>query len=115
MENIEKMIADARAEEEVKKEQEKTRREDAFRRELKAKLSEVVGKSPKVEIPLDEYSILKAKEMDLTRLLVAIADDLKLNYSKDDLRLDGERTLNTFRALYSDAYDAILDEVKEGE
>lgn len=120
MEDINEMIADAKAEEQAKREQEMARRNEKFRKDLKNKLAEVVGKAPKVEIDLEEYTLLKMKEMDLNRLTDAITDDLELNYySKDDLRLGGERTLNTFRALYSDTYEVILEALKtdsnEGE
>lgn len=119
MEDINEMIADAKAEEQAKREQEMARHNEKFRKDLKNKLAEVVGKAPKVEVDLDEYSLLKIKEMDLNRLIDAITDDLELNYSKDDLKLGRERTLNTFRALYSDTYEVILEALKtdsnEGE
>lgn len=113
--DIEEMIADAKAEEEVAAEQAKAAREEKasedFREKLREQLKDVLTskhEEAKVTISLAEYTTLKFKEMDLDRILNAIVDDFKLNYSKEYLRLDGDRIEHTFRSLYPDMYDAVL-------
>ena len=108
--NIEEMIADAKAEEEVRAEQEKAARED-FRDTLREHLKEAF-KSPreseKVTVSLQEYVILKQKEMDLDRLLNTILDCLKLSYNNEYLRVDDNDIAYTIRALYPDVYGEIM-------
>lgn len=115
MTDIDEVIADAIAEEEVAKEQAKAAKEEkereSFRETLRDQLKDALTskhEEAKVTISLAEYTTLKFKEMDLDRLLNAIVDDFKLNYSNEYLRLDGNRIENTFRSLYPDMYDAIL-------
>lgn len=118
--NIDEVIADARAEEEVKAEQEKSENND-FRDALRAKLKEtfINRESATVIIPLHEYTELKSRSIDLDRIIVAIISGLKMGYSKDYLRLDDDLVLNTFRALYPDIYAGLFEEIqaetKEGE
>lgn len=108
--NLEEMIADAKAEEEVKAEQEKAARED-FRDTLREHLKEAF-KSPreseKVTISLQEYVILKQKEMDLDRILNNILDSFKLSYNNEYLRVDGDDIAYTIKALYPDVYGEIM-------
>ena len=108
--NIEEMIADAKAEEEVRVEQEKAARED-FRDTLREHLKEAF-KSPreseKVTISLQEYVILKQKEMDLDRILNNILDSFKLSYNNEYLRVDGDEIANTIKVLYPDVYGEIM-------
>ena len=108
MEDINEMIADAKAEEQAKQEM----KNEKFRKDLKHKLAEMVGKAPKVEVDLEEYTLLKINEMDLIRLMEAITADLTLSYSKEDLRLYGDNTVNAFRVLFSDTYEEILEKLK---
>lgn len=116
--DIEEMIVDAKAEEEVAREQERAAkaakeekaRED-FRDTLREQLKEaLIPKSDnKVTISLSEYVILKQKEADLDRILNALVDDLELNYCKDALRIGGgERAIEAIRVLYPEAYDTLL-------
>lgn len=117
--DIEEMIADAKAEEEVAREQERAARaakeekaredfRDTLREQLKDALK-VRNDESKVTIPLSEYVILKQKEADLDRILNALVDDIELNYSKDALRIrGGERAIEAIRVLYPEAYDALL-------
>jgi len=113
---IEELIADARAEEEVAAEQgiaatEEKARED-FRELLRDKLKDALTSNhdeAKVTIKLSEYIALKFKEIDLDRILNAIVDDIELNYSKDALRIrGGERAIEAVRVLYPDVYDHLL-------
>lgn len=112
--DIEEMIADARAEEEVATEQERVAKEEKaredFRETLRERLKEVLlpKDDNKVTISLSEYVILKQKEADLERILDALVDDLELNYSKDALRVRGDKVLEAFRVLYPEAYDHSL-------
>ena len=113
--NIDEMIADARAEEQVAREQEKATKENSFKEELRGKIREAldlhdaIKDKTKVTVSLEEYITLNNKSMDLDRIINAIVSGLRLGYSKDKLRLyDEERVTETFRALYPEAYDAIL-------
>lgn len=113
--DIEELIADARAEEEVAAEQERAAREEKaredFRDTLREQLKEaLIPKSDnKVTISLSEYVILKQKEADLDRILNAIVDGLGLSYSKEYLSLkESENVVDAFRVLYPDVYDHLL-------
>lgn len=113
--DIEELIADARAEEEVAAEQERAAREEKaredFRDTLREQLKEaLIPKSDnKVTISLSEYVILKQKEADLDRILNAIVDGLGLSYSKDYLSLkESEKVVDAIRVLYPDVYDHLL-------
>ena len=113
---IEELIADARAEEEVAAEQERAVREEKAREDFRNTLREqlkdalkVRNDESKVTIPLSEYVILKQKEADLDRILNALVDDIERNYSKDALRIrGGERAIEAIRVLYPDVYDHLL-------
>ena len=113
--DIEEMIADARAEEEVAAEQERAAREEKaredFRDTLREQLKEAFSNKDdsKVKVSLKEYVILKQKEADLDRILNAIADGLGLGYSKEYLTLrDTDKVVDAFRVLYPDVYDHLL-------
>ena len=113
--DIEELIADARAEEEVAAEQERAAREEKaredFRDTLREQLKEaLIPKSDnKVTISLSEYVILKQKEADLDRILNAIVDGLGLSYSKEYLSLkESENVVDAIRVLYPDVYDHLL-------
>ena len=114
--DIEEIIADARAEEEVAREMAKGN----FRDELRGKLKEAFTprEEESVRIDLREYVTLVNKAMDLDRVLNAIVDNLKLSYNNEYLRLDDEtKVVDAFRVLYPEAYDALyaaeLDRLKE--
>ena len=113
--DIEEMIADARAEEEVAREQERVTREEKaredFRDTLREQLKEaLIPKSDnKVTINLSEYVILKQKEADLDRILNAIVNGLGLSYSKEYLSLkESDNVVDAIRVLYPDVYDHLL-------
>ena len=113
--DIEEMIVDAKAEEEVAREQERAAKEEKaredFRDTLREQLKEaLIPKSDnKVTISLSEYVILKQKEADLDRILNAIVDGLGLSYSKDYLSLkESEKVVDAIRVLYPDVYDHLL-------
>jgi acetyl-CoA carboxylase carboxyltransferase component len=113
--DIEEMIADAKAEEEVAREQERAAKEEKaredFRDTLRERLKEafIPKDESKVTISLSEYVILKQKETDLDRILNAIVDGLGLSYSKEYLSLkESENVVDAFRVLYPDVYDHLL-------
>ena len=113
--NIEEIIADAKAEEEVAREQEKAAKEEKAREDFRDALREQLKDAliprrddEKVTISLKEYITLKQKEVDLDRILNAMVDSVYLNYSKDELRLNGDRPIEVMRGLYPEAYDALL-------
>ena len=113
--DIEEMIADARAEEEVAAEQERAAKEEKakedFRDVLREQLKEALlpKNENKITINLSEYVILKQKEADLDRILNAIVDGLGLSYSKEYLSLkENEKVVDAIRVLYPDVYDALL-------
>lgn len=114
--NIDEVIADARAEEEVAQE-----KATDFRDALKDKLRETFtgAESTTVTIPLHEYITLTNRSLDLDRVLNAIMRSLRLGYNGEYLRLDDDLVLNTFRALYPDVYAALYEKAKanakEGE
>ena len=108
---IDEMIADAKAEEKVKAEQEKDTNND-FRDTLRNRLKEALTPKDdeKVTIRLDEYTVLTHKAMDLDRLLKAIVDCMELNYNKTGLRVYYDnRIIETFRALYPEVYESIYE------
>jgi len=112
--DIEEMIADAKAEEEVAREQERAAKEEKaredFRDTLREQLKEAFSnKDDKVKVSLKEYVILKQKEADLDRILNAIVDGLGLSYNNEFLYLKNDgRVSDTFRVLYPDVYDHLL-------
>ena len=97
--NIDEMIADAQAEE-------KTRENIAERidKAFATKRSDVI------EISLGEYLTLKQRSLDMDRLMQAIINNLELGYHKDELRLNGEEVVETFKALFRPLHDEILKE-----
>jgi hypothetical protein len=117
--DIEELIADAKAEEEVRKEQ--PCKDFSFREELENHLKEAFSdikarRENKVTIDLNEYLILKFKERDLERIVATILDELKLHYTKEDLMLyDDGAIVNIIKVLYPEVYQNILYDLQEEE
>ena len=116
--NIEELIADAKAEEEVRKEQ--PCKDFSFREELESHLKEAFSdikarRENKVTIDLNEYLILKFKERDLERIVATILDKLTLNYTKDGLKISDQwdDISNIIKALYPEVYENILFDLQE--
>ena len=115
--DIEELIADAKAEEEVRKEQ--PCKDFSFREELESHLKEVFSdikarRENKVTIDLNEYLMLKFKERDLEKIVATILDELKLHYTKEDLTLyDDGAIVNMIKALYPEVYQNILYDLQE--
>ena len=119
---IDEAIADAIAEEEVKKEQqaEETKTYD-FRDELEAQLKDAFSdslktrKENKVTIDLNEYLILKFKERDLERVVDTILAELRLSYNNEYLRIDNDdNVVDVIKVLYPDVYGGILEDLQNG-
>lgn len=123
MENIDEIIADAKAEEEVAKEQAIENSNKKFREELKTCLIDAFkdnakfSKENSVTLSLNEYLILRFKERDLEKITSAIISNLALGYDGESLRLDNKSdVVDVMKVLYPDMYDAILEDLqKEGE
>lgn len=124
MENIDEVIADARAEEEVAKEQAIKNSENKFREELKTCLIDAFkdnakfSKDNSVTLSLNEYLILRFKERDLETITSAIISNLALGYDGESLRLNIKNdVVDVMKVLYPDMYEAILEDLqqKEGE
>lgn len=116
--DIEELIADAKAEEEVRKEQ--PCKDFNFRDELESHLKEAFSdikarRENKVTIDLNEYLILKFKERDLERIVATILDKLTLNYTKDGLKISDQwdDISNIIKALYPEVYENILFDLQE--
>lgn len=115
--DIEELIADAKAEEEVRKEQ--PCKDFSFRDELESHLKETFSdikarRENKVTIDLNEYLILKFKERDLERIVAIILDNLRLCYGGNDLMLnDRGEIINIIKALYPEVYANILYDLQE--
>lgn len=103
--NIDETIADALAEEEVKK----------MNESKKITLTDVktMKPEPMIEVQVDEYVSLRQLKYDLERIVRAIVSDLKLNYSGDALYSAGEETLKAFEVIYPDMAALMLKELKE--
>lgn len=114
--DIEEMIADARAEEEVKAEQEKAAKvekaKEDFRKQLSEQLKEAFSfkEDSKVTISLREYVLLKQKEIDLERIVNTILDGLEISYNNEYLKFrDGEVIGNLIKLLYPELYEGIFE------
>lgn len=116
MENIEKMIAEAKAEEEVAERQKKEQFKEALRKGLQEALTKK-EEEQSVKIPLSEYLMLKMKERDVDILTGAIMDSLTLSYDKESLKIydNKERIINAFRTLFNFVYDSILQDLQQEE
>lgn len=118
MEDINEMIKSVKAEEE----QEKNTNWGESLRQLKEK--EERGRDSTVTITLDEYLVLKAKEMDLERILRSIFGALTLSYNGEFLSIrESQGIVEAFQVLFPEAYEKAFEiaidkynqENKEGE
>ena len=120
--NIEELIADAKAEEEVKREQVQDELTNALMKSFTANLNkgaEEKNNGGSVTISLSEYVELKQIESDFNRLFDAIVRSFELNYNHEDIRVDGDIIKDVFKALYPAEYEAgykaLLEECAENE
>lgn len=115
---IEELIADARAEEEVARAMSEAKVDksiedfkDYTRHELKKAFAPL--EEDKVMIGVSEYVDLKQKELDLGRLLEVIDNFLEYDETTEGLYMSVEGAIeikNTFKALYPEIYKGILVE-----
>lgn len=102
--NIDEVIAEAMAEEEVKKDMKESKiPNNIFRSETK------------VSVDLNEYVTLKIMEKDFSSILSIICEGLELNYDKDGLRYNGDYNAlaEAIKVIYPDIYSSIFAELKE--
>lgn len=129
--DIEEMIADAKAEEEVATEREKAARQkkstdnlkkDFICKELKDTLKNIVkeladnNEEQTVTISLDEYISLVFMARDLDILKKAIERALKLSYDNDYLTIyDGKEIVESFKTLFYEEYNDLFNLLTESE
>ena len=102
MANIEEIIADAREEERLAREQ-----KDKVNKALE--LPKIDDR--RVNIPLSEYVYLRQADRDLDRLQNAIANNLVINYTGKDLTTSSDDELvRVYRYLYPYEYEQIYKE-----
>lgn len=105
--NIDEMIADAKAEEQVNI-------EARMKKAVETKKPSFQPKSL-ATIDLEEYVMLRQIEADHKRLLGLIIDACELGYSKTELRMYGDDVLQYIRVIYPEEYETRLAELKGGE
>lgn len=99
--NIDEMIADAIAEEEVKNDN----------KGMFSKYNEV-----EITIPLKEYLSLKLMNADFDRIMRGIMDSFGLNYNGESLRVNnGESITEVMNVLYPDIMENLYEELKKKE
>lgn len=109
MENIDEVIADARAEEEANKAALKDFRE-TLRDKLKDTFTVEAVEIQKVTIDLEEYVQLRLLAENLNKLTCIIEDSLELNYNSTKLRLKDDQSITTlYKLLYPVSYNTIYD------
>lgn len=108
--NIEELIADARAEEEVSRKQAETFKEEIARK-LKEKAPEKKVESM-VAIPLSEYVGLVQKSVDFDRILGALEHSFEYStiYAELVLRDRKSDVANAYKVLFPVEYNAIYEE-----
>jgi len=113
MENIEEMIADARAEEEAKKAQAKRREE--IKEKAKERVKEAWNEErEKIYIDREEYKNMILEHADYMRLLEAISRYATYNKYSEKLGIDSD-FMNAVETLYPDLYEGLLENLREGE
>ena len=114
--NIEELIADARAEEEVARKQTETFKEEIARK-LKEKNPEKKVESM-VAIPLSEYVGLVQKSVDFDRILDALENSFEYSTIYAELVLKDRKSdiANAYKTLFPGEYNAIYyDEKRKAE
>jgi hypothetical protein len=104
--NIEELIADAKAEEEVRREQVHDDLTNALMRSFTANLNkDAESKGASVTVSLAEYVQLKQMELDYARLFSAIIESFGLSYRHDHLIISKEDSiLQTFKVLHAEEF-----------
>ena len=97
MVNIEELIADARAEEQLARE---------------PRIQALPVMEPQVTITLREYTELINKAQDHERIIAAIMADVKYSEVMEGLTLTSDRVLTTFRVLYPNLYEEMERKAK---
>jgi Fe-S cluster assembly iron-binding protein IscA len=109
--NIEELIADAKAEEEVRREQVQDDLTNALMRSFTANLNKdaeskgAESKGARVTVSLAEYVQLKQMELDYARLFSAIIESFGLSYHNDHLIISKDDIiLQTFKVLHAEEF-----------
>jgi hypothetical protein len=109
--NIEELIADAKAEEEVRREQVHDDLTNALMRSFTANLNKdaeskgAESKGASVTISLAEYVQLKQMELDYDRLYSAVMESFGLSYHNDHLIISKDDIiLQTFKVLHAEEF-----------
>jgi len=109
--NIEELIADAKAEEEVRREQVQDDLTNALMRSFTANLNKdaeskgTESKGASVTISLAEYVQLKQMELDYDRLYSAVMESFGLSYHNDHLIISKDDIiLQTFKVLHAEEF-----------
>lgn len=100
---IDEMIADALAEEDAQKSADNKRGFKPFNDE------------PMVTVPLKEYLSIYTRALDYARIVEAVVADAELSWRKDELTLNGGKTLEAFRVLIPDLYAEVLKGLQDAE
>lgn len=117
MENIDEIIADAMAEEEVAKEQEKARAKkkaaDNFKKELRESLINMVAElapqaEQQVKIDLSEYIGLIYSLRDLELIKGILFNNVALSYNKEYLVINNDEDItNLLKVLFPTDYNEV--------
>lgn len=102
MDDINEIIADAIAEEEVAKENGYTIPKVG----IAERTTEVIA------VDLENYIALRKMRDDYIKLLDIIERSMELSKYDKNLRLDGEEVVNFYRINYRDLYNHIVEELK---
>jgi hypothetical protein len=114
--NIEELIADAKAEEEVRREQVQDDLTNALMRSFTANLNKdaeskgaeskgAESNGARVTVSLAEYVQLKQMELDYDRLYSAIVESFGLSYHNDHLIISKDDIiLQTFKVLHAEEF-----------
>lgn len=108
MDDLTEVIADARAEEEVRA------------KAIEEKIKEVKETMGKVTIGIEEYVALRSDAVDLRRLIEAISESIGLYSWSHELRIESDKPIiDTMTVLYRDYMDGLkadlLDELEKEE
>lgn len=98
MQTIDEFIADAKAEEEVKR-----------------RIGDITPVSDKMMIPIDmdELIKLKLKLADYERLMQVIIANARLSWNDKSLITEGDLVMDAFKLLYPDEYEGLYERLKE--
>lgn len=108
--NIEELIADAKAEEEVRREQAKEELTNTLTKSFTDAFKAKMGAT--VNVDVTEYVYLKQIEADYNRIMGAIERSFGPNYDNTKARIDdGDIILDVYKALYPAEFEEIQERI----